>query len=121
MIDITNDVVKIAKEVFSEVFRAYPQKLNRGKSYAVINPSSHMSELSDENGEEITARINFTVSVFGKTPVECDASMIALTDKFNKLHMQCIGQSPSYQYDNNTYYVQVVYSVLVDRRGFTYR
>ena len=113
-------MTKGVPEFEDRVFRAYPQLCDRMEPFAVVEKSTRTPEMIDDDGNEIIVALTYTVSVFDYTPEDVDNRVSELTDIYNRVHIQNIGNVRGFQLSNGMYSSQITISMKVDSRGYIY-
>lgn len=121
MIEIIDQLVQIAKEVFGKAYRSYPMKTLRGQTYAVVTPMGRFVLNTDENHEEINVMLSYGITMYAESPEKLDDLFQLFSEKLIKLGIQSSGYSPTYQIENNWYSANATYQATVDKRGLAYR
>lgn len=123
MIDITSQVIEVAKRIpgiDGRAYRTYPQAKVK-PPYIVVAPMGHMAELTDGDGSEIHARLTYSIDILATSPSEVDRYLSGLADRLARYNLHLTGQSPMFESSNSTYRVSTTFDGLVDRRGHTFR
>ena len=121
MLNIIKYIIDIARVTVGTVYRAYPQKIIRGADYAVVTPQGYSVESTSSDHEVLSARLTYGVTIYATSAEKTDEYLEKLTDKLNKLGIQCTSTSPSFVADTGVYSVNAVYSCSIDKRGQIYR
>lgn len=122
MIDITDDLIRWAKEIEEfegRVYRIYPQKNLAGKTYCIVTPTAHAPRLM-EDGQEVIADLGWTVQVIGKSPTTLDNLMEQLIHKYGGRNVLCEGITQGYNPDYRMYNTMATFTATVDKRRMSF-
>lgn len=125
MIDLTDDIVGLAKSIpvlGGRVYRAYPNvDSDVDTPFAIINPATRNVIQTDTDGSELMVSVSFMADFFADSVSELDEIFAKLNELYNSKGLQNIGYNPSYQPTNEMYTANASWSGIVDRRGMVYR
>lgn len=120
MIDIIDNLIELAQSSGTvTLYRTFPQKDLKGKTYGTITPTIHMPRLM-ESGEEVMADLSYNVQLFGSSPKELDTITANLSALYGKHNITLNGITHGYSPEYRRYTVLISYSAVVDRRGCVY-
>lgn len=119
MIDITDQIVDICREVVGKAYRTWPQKSPKDP-YAVVSKIGHMVEQADRDGSEVRVRLTYSVSVLAPKPSEAQDLTMLIGDRLAAINFHTTGYSDTYEEPNHLYRANVTVDGAVDRRGDTF-
>lgn len=123
MIDITDEIIKWARDGISElegrVYRIYPQKNLTLKTYMTVTPNLH-NPILIEDGEEVIADLGWQVQIVSKSPKAVDDVMKKVVSLYTAHNILLQGMSPGYNPDYHAYTVLLSFTTTLDRRGTAY-
>lgn len=122
MIDITDDLIRWAKEIDEfegRVFRIYPQRNLSKRTYCIVTPTAHTPILI-EDGEEVIAELGWTVQIIGDSPKALDSILNRLIHKYASRNVCCEGITQGYTPDYHQYNAMITFGATVDRRRMSY-
>lgn len=118
MIDITDDLIRWAKEIDEfegRVYRIYPQKNLADKTYALVTPTGHVPRLM-EDGKEVMVDLAWTVQIIGRSPKTNDRLLSEIIDKYGERNVLCEGITAGYSPDYRMYNLMATFTATVDKR-----
>ena len=119
VINITDQVVDICREVTGRAYRAWPQTAP-GTPYAVVSPIGRSVELYDRDGSEVRVRLTFTISVMADKPSKAEEIALAISERMAMINFHTTGYSDTYEEPNHFYRANVTVDGSVDKRGHTF-
>lgn len=123
MIDITSQIVNIAKRmpgIDGRAYRGYPQA-KVVPPYITVEPMGPVPELTDADGSVIQTHLTYSIEILATSREEVDQYLSMLADRLARHNMYPTGQSPAFESSNHTYRTSMTFDGLVDRRGHTFR
>lgn len=119
MIDMTDQVVSIVRDITGRAYRAWPQKAPQAP-YAVISLIGRSVELHDHTGAEVRIRQTFSVSIIASKPSEASAIAGNIIDALAPYNLHNTGYSDTYETPNDLYRVDITVDGALDKRGHTF-
>lgn len=122
MIDITDHLISIAKEIDAfggRVYRIYPQTNTQLKTFCTITPSGHNPTVR-EDGLEVVTEKSWTVQIVAPDPSKLDDLLNQLTIKYGQRNLVCTGTTYGYNADVKRFTVLATFSGTVDKRGWVF-
>lgn len=119
VINITDQVVDICREVTGRAYRAWPQTAP-GTPYAVVSPIGRSVELYDRDGSEVRVRLTFSISVMADKPSQAEEVALDISERMAKINFHTTGYSDTYEEPNHFYRANLTVDGSVDKRGHTF-
>lgn len=119
VINITDQVVDICREVTGRAYRAWPQTASK-TPYAVISPIGRTVELYDNDGTEVIVRLTYTIGVMADTPSQAESVALSIGEALARYNLHTTGYSDTYEEPNHFYRANITVDGAVDKRGNTF-
>lgn len=116
MIDPTEHILSIVKEVVGTAYLAWPQKAPKGP-YAVIDMIGRTPEQVGPDGSEILVRLTYSVGILASSPSVAHKTALDVLYALSSYNIQATGFSGIYEEPNYLYRVNLTIGGLMDTRG----
>lgn len=119
MIDITDQIIGIAREIVGNAYRAWPQKAPKGP-YAIIDWAGRSVEQVDADGSEVIVRLTYTIGVLAPKPSQASDLLAEVVDRMALYNFHTVGMTSVYEDPSKLYRANATIDGAVDRRGATF-
>lgn len=119
MIDPTEQILAIVREVVGTAYLAWPQ-MATAPPYAVIDMIGRAPEQVGPDGSEVLTRITYSIGILASAPSEARRLAMSVLEALSVYNIQSSGYTGVYEEPNRLYRVNLTVGGLMDTRGRVY-